>query len=137
MKKTLSRFLPLEAHAQKLLSTTNPYKFFSTTYKATHNISNTYKDGMKGLVNPKQGIRAQNHSRRRRFKKKPVRKIVEKRVAKAIEEYEKTRSESNNAGGSGSANIEATVAPEMHGCSYKTFTNGKPHSFSGTEGVAD
>ncbi|GJU01417.1 putative reverse transcriptase domain-containing protein [Tanacetum coccineum] len=23
----------------------------------------------------------------------------------------------------------------MHGCSYKTFTNGKPHSFSGTEGV--
>ncbi|GJX86503.1 reverse transcriptase domain-containing protein [Tanacetum coccineum] len=71
----------------------------------------------------------------RRFKKKSVRKIVEKRVAKAIEEYEKTRSESNNAGGSGSANTEGTVAPEMHGCSYKTFTNGKPHSFSGTEGV--
>ncbi|GJS41717.1 putative reverse transcriptase domain-containing protein [Tanacetum coccineum] len=23
----------------------------------------------------------------------------------------------------------------MHGCSYKTFTNGKPHSFNGTEGV--
>ncbi|GJZ52147.1 putative reverse transcriptase domain-containing protein [Tanacetum coccineum] len=71
----------------------------------------------------------------RRFKKKSVRKIVEKRVAKAIEEYEKTRSESNNAGGSGSANTEGTVTPEMHGCSYKTFTNGKPHSFSGTEGV--
>ncbi|GJZ57051.1 putative reverse transcriptase domain-containing protein [Tanacetum coccineum] len=71
----------------------------------------------------------------RRFKKKSVRKIVEKRVAKAIEEYEKTRSESNNAGGSGSANTKGTVALEMHGCSYKTFTNGKPHSFSGTEGV--
>ncbi|GJR26014.1 putative reverse transcriptase domain-containing protein [Tanacetum coccineum] len=24
----------------------------------------------------------------------------------------------------------------MHGCSYKTFMNGKPHSFKGTEGVA-
>ncbi|GKG11711.1 hypothetical protein Tco_0345948 [Tanacetum coccineum] len=23
----------------------------------------------------------------------------------------------------------------MHGCSYKTFMNGKPHSFKGTEGV--
>ncbi|GJY41653.1 putative reverse transcriptase domain-containing protein [Tanacetum coccineum] len=71
----------------------------------------------------------------RRFKMKSIRKIVEKHVAKAIEEYEKTRSKSNNAGGSGSANTEGTVTPEMHGCSYKTFTNGKPHSFSGTEGV--
>ncbi|GJT72794.1 putative reverse transcriptase domain-containing protein, partial [Tanacetum coccineum] len=51
----------------------------------------------------------------RRFKKKSVRKIVERRVAKAIEEYEKTRSESNNAGGSGSANTEGTVAPDVHG----------------------
>ncbi|GJU66371.1 putative reverse transcriptase domain-containing protein [Tanacetum coccineum] len=71
----------------------------------------------------------------RRFKKKYVKRIVEKRVAKAIEEYEKTRTDSNNAGGSGSANTGGTVAPEMHGCSYKTFTNGKPHSFNGTEGV--
>ncbi|GJS69149.1 putative reverse transcriptase domain-containing protein [Tanacetum coccineum] len=71
----------------------------------------------------------------RRFKKKSVKRIVEKRVAKAIEEYEKTRTDSNNAGGSGSANIGGTVASEMHGCSYKTFTNGKPHSFNGTEGV--
>ncbi|GJU44542.1 hypothetical protein Tco_1201808 [Tanacetum coccineum] len=71
----------------------------------------------------------------RRFKKKSVRKIVEKRVARAIEKYEKTRTESNNAGGSGSANTEGTVAPEVQGCSYKTFMNGKPHFFSGTEGV--
>ncbi|GJT27451.1 putative reverse transcriptase domain-containing protein [Tanacetum coccineum] len=71
----------------------------------------------------------------RRFKKKSVKRIVEKCVAKAIEEYEKTRTDSNNAGGSGSANTGGTVAPEMHGCSYKTFTNGKPHSFNGTEGV--
>ncbi|GJR64471.1 putative reverse transcriptase domain-containing protein [Tanacetum coccineum] len=71
----------------------------------------------------------------RRFKKISVKRIVEKRVAKVIEEYEKTRTDSNNAGGSGSANTGGTVAPEMHGCSYKTFTNGKPHSFNGTEGV--
>ncbi|GJZ17264.1 putative reverse transcriptase domain-containing protein [Tanacetum coccineum] len=72
----------------------------------------------------------------RRFKKKSVRKIVEKRVAKAIEKYEKTRADSNNAGGSGSTNTGGrNVVPEMHGCSYKTFMNGKPHSFKGTEGV--
>ncbi|GJZ98872.1 putative reverse transcriptase domain-containing protein [Tanacetum coccineum] len=72
----------------------------------------------------------------RRFKKKKsVRKIVEKRVAKAIEKYEKTRADSNNTGGSGSTNTGGTVVPEMHGCSYKTFMNGKPHSFKGTEGV--
>ncbi|GJS70280.1 putative reverse transcriptase domain-containing protein [Tanacetum coccineum] len=71
----------------------------------------------------------------RRFKKKYVRKIVEKRVAKAIEKYEKTRADSNNTGGSGSTNTGGTVVPEMHGCSYKTFMNGKPHSFKGTEGV--
>ncbi|GKC26158.1 hypothetical protein Tco_1033452, partial [Tanacetum coccineum] len=34
----------------------------------------------------------------RRFKKKSVKRLVEKRVAKAIEEYEKTRADSNNAG---------------------------------------
>ncbi|GKC96746.1 putative reverse transcriptase domain-containing protein, partial [Tanacetum coccineum] len=72
---------------------------------------------------------------RRRFKKKFVKKLVEKRVAKAIEEYEKTRADSNNAGRSGLANTGGTAAPEMHGCSDKTFTNGKPHSFSGTEGI--
>ncbi|GKC94704.1 putative reverse transcriptase domain-containing protein [Tanacetum coccineum] len=71
----------------------------------------------------------------RRFKKKSVRKIVEKRVAKAIEKYEKTRADSNNTGGSGSTNTGGTVVPEMHGCSYKTFMNGKPHSFKGTECV--
>ncbi|GJZ85563.1 zinc finger, CCHC-type containing protein [Tanacetum coccineum] len=43
--------------------------------------------------------------------------------------------DSNNTGGSGSANTGGTVAPDVHGCSYKTFTNGKPHTFNGTEGV--
>ncbi|GJR39066.1 putative reverse transcriptase domain-containing protein [Tanacetum coccineum] len=71
----------------------------------------------------------------RRFKKKSIKRLVEKRVAKAIEEYEKTRADSNNAGGSGSTNTGGTVAPDVQGCSYKTFMNGKPHSFNGTEGV--
>ncbi|GJV16810.1 putative reverse transcriptase domain-containing protein [Tanacetum coccineum] len=71
----------------------------------------------------------------RRFKKKFVRKIVEKRVAKAIKEYEKTRAESNNACGSRSTNTGETVTPEVQGCSYKTFMNNKPYSFYGTEGV--
>ncbi|GJR16917.1 putative reverse transcriptase domain-containing protein [Tanacetum coccineum] len=34
----------------------------------------------------------------RRFKEKSIRKIVERRVAKAIEKYEKTRADSNNTG---------------------------------------
>ncbi|GJV94428.1 putative reverse transcriptase domain-containing protein [Tanacetum coccineum] len=67
----------------------------------------------------------------RRFKKKSVRKIVEKRVAKAIEKYEKTRADSNNVGRSGSTNTGGTVVPEMHGCLYQTFMNGKPQSFNG------
>ncbi|GJY45156.1 hypothetical protein Tco_0433369 [Tanacetum coccineum] len=50
-------------------------------------------------------------------------------------DYEKTRADSNNTGGSGSANTGGTVAPDVHGCSYKTFMNGKPHTFNGTEGV--
>ncbi|GKE99428.1 putative reverse transcriptase domain-containing protein [Tanacetum coccineum] len=69
--------------------------------------------------------------------KKSVRKIVEKCVAKAIEKYEKTRADSNNTGGSGSTNTGGIVVPEIHGCSYKTFMNCKPHSFKGTEGVSN
>ncbi|GKB25453.1 putative reverse transcriptase domain-containing protein [Tanacetum coccineum] len=71
----------------------------------------------------------------RRLKKRSVKRLVEKRMAKAIEEYEKTRADSNNAGGSRSANTEGTVALDVQGCSYKTFMNSKPHSFNGTEGV--
>nr|GEX19493.1 hypothetical protein [Tanacetum cinerariifolium] len=71
----------------------------------------------------------------KRLRKKSVKRLVERRVTKAIEEYEKTRTDSSNAGGSGSADTEGIVAPEVKGCSYKTFMNCKPHSFSGTEGV--
>ncbi|GJR88702.1 hypothetical protein Tco_0212713 [Tanacetum coccineum] len=75
-----------------------------------------------------------NHAPKR-FKKKSIKRLVEKCVANAIEEYEKTRADSNNARGSGSTNNGGTVAPDVQGCSYKTFMNGKPHSFNGNEGV--
>nr|GEZ84919.1 hypothetical protein [Tanacetum cinerariifolium] len=39
----------------------------------------------------------------KRLRKKSVKRLVERRVAKAIEEYEKTRTDSSNAGRSGSA----------------------------------
>ncbi|GJU56797.1 putative reverse transcriptase domain-containing protein [Tanacetum coccineum] len=41
----------------------------------------------------------------------------------------------DNAGGSGPANTGGIVAPDVQGCSYKTFMNCKPHPFNGTEGV--
>nr|GFB81638.1 hypothetical protein [Tanacetum cinerariifolium] len=68
-----------------------------------------------------------------RLRKKSVKKLVERRVAKAIEEYEKTRADSINAGGSGSASTGGST--DVQGCSYKTFINCKPHSFNGTKGV--
>nr|GEX24799.1 hypothetical protein [Tanacetum cinerariifolium] len=67
----------------------------------------------------------------RRLRKKFVKKLVERRVAKAIEEYKKTRADSINAGGSGSASTGGSA--DVQGCSYKTFMNCKPHSFNGTE----
>nr|GEX59850.1 hypothetical protein [Tanacetum cinerariifolium] len=68
-----------------------------------------------------------------RLRKKSVNKLVERRVAKAIEEYEKTRADSINVGGSGSASTRGSA--DVQGCSYKTFMNCKPHSFNGNEGV--
>nr|GEX80340.1 putative reverse transcriptase domain-containing protein [Tanacetum cinerariifolium] len=71
----------------------------------------------------------------KRLRKKSVKRLVKRRVAKAIKEYEKTRADSSNAGGSASADSGGIVAPEVKGCSYKTFMNCKPHSFNETEGV--
>nr|GFA50944.1 hypothetical protein [Tanacetum cinerariifolium] len=51
----------------------------------------------------------------------------------AIEEYERTRVDLGNASGSGEANTGGPVT--MQGCSHKTFMNGKPHPFNGTEDV--
>ncbi|GKD04886.1 putative reverse transcriptase domain-containing protein [Tanacetum coccineum] len=71
----------------------------------------------------------------RRLKKKSVKRLVEKRVAKGIEEYEKSRANLDSAGSSRGniGNTRGTV--NVQGCSHKTFMNGKPHSFNGTEGV--
>ncbi|GKF62283.1 hypothetical protein Tco_0182337, partial [Tanacetum coccineum] len=52
----------------------------------------------------------------RRFKKKSIKRIVEKRVAKATEEYEKTRTDSNNAGGSGLVNTGGTMEQVFEIC---------------------
>ncbi|GJT02440.1 putative reverse transcriptase domain-containing protein, partial [Tanacetum coccineum] len=70
----------------------------------------------------------------RRLKKKSIKRLVEKRMAKAIEEYKKTRANPGNASESGSTNTGGTV--NVHGYTHKTFMNGKPHPFNGTEGVA-
>nr|GEZ21617.1 hypothetical protein [Tanacetum cinerariifolium] len=67
------------------------------------------------------------------LRKKSVKKLVERRVAKAIEEYEKTRADSVNAGGSRSASTGGSA--DVQGCSYKIFMNCKPHSFNRTKGV--
>ncbi|GKD99207.1 hypothetical protein Tco_1383104 [Tanacetum coccineum] len=58
-----------------------------------------------------------------------------KRIAKAIAEYKRNQTNPENAGGSGPTNVGGVVAPDMHGCSYKTFRNCQPHSFNRTEGV--
>ncbi|GKB01705.1 putative reverse transcriptase domain-containing protein [Tanacetum coccineum] len=71
----------------------------------------------------------------RRLKKKSVKRLVEKRVAKAIEEYKKSRANLDSAGSSGGNTGNAGGTVNVQGCSHKTFMNGKPHSFNGTEGV--
>ncbi|GKC06418.1 hypothetical protein Tco_0998028 [Tanacetum coccineum] len=67
------------------------------------------------------------------MKRKAVKKMVKKRIAEAIEEYEKTRANPSNTGGSGPANTGGVA--NVQGCSHKTFMNGKPRPFNGTEGV--
>nr|GEZ70848.1 putative reverse transcriptase domain-containing protein [Tanacetum cinerariifolium]GEZ76732.1 putative reverse transcriptase domain-containing protein [Tanacetum cinerariifolium] len=69
----------------------------------------------------------------RRLRKKSVKKLVERGVAKAIEEYKKTRADSINASGSGSACTRGSV--DVQGYLYKTFMNYKPHFVNRTEGV--
>ncbi|GJS54985.1 putative reverse transcriptase domain-containing protein [Tanacetum coccineum] len=71
----------------------------------------------------------------RRWKKKSVKWLVEKHVAKAIEEYEKSRANLDSAGSSRGNTRNAGGTVNVQGCSHKTFINGKPHSFNGTKGV--
>nr|GEU89999.1 putative reverse transcriptase domain-containing protein [Tanacetum cinerariifolium] len=67
------------------------------------------------------------------MKRKAVKKMVKNQIAEAIEEYEKTRANSSNVGVSRPANTRETI--NVQGCSHKTFMNGKPYLFNGTEGV--
>ncbi|GKF18937.1 hypothetical protein Tco_0063855, partial [Tanacetum coccineum] len=71
----------------------------------------------------------------RRLKKKSIKRLVEKRMAKAIEEYKKSRANLDSAGSSGGNPGNAGGTMNVHGCSHKTFMNGKPYTFNGTEGV--
>ncbi|GKA64219.1 putative reverse transcriptase domain-containing protein [Tanacetum coccineum] len=71
----------------------------------------------------------------RRFKKKSVKRLVEKRVAKAIEEYEKSRANLDSAGSSRGNPGNAGRTVNVYGCSHNTLMNGKPHLFNGTKGV--
>ncbi|GJV32345.1 hypothetical protein Tco_1392745 [Tanacetum coccineum] len=71
----------------------------------------------------------------KRLKKKSVKRLVEKRVAKAIEKYEKTRANSDKVGSPGGNTENVRGTGSVQGCSHKTFINGKPHPFNGTEGV--
>ncbi|GKA89915.1 putative reverse transcriptase domain-containing protein [Tanacetum coccineum] len=71
----------------------------------------------------------------RKLKKKYVKRLVEKRVAKAIEEYKKSRANLDSAGSSGGNTRNTGGTVNVQGCSHKTFMNGKLHSFNGTEGV--
>ncbi|GKA95971.1 hypothetical protein Tco_0818066 [Tanacetum coccineum] len=69
------------------------------------------------------------------LKQKAVKRMVQKRVAEAIAEYEKNMINLDNAGGSVPTNTEGVNAPKVHECTYKTFLNCHPHKFNGTEGV--
>ncbi|GJV03272.1 DnaJ homolog subfamily C GRV2 isoform X1 [Tanacetum coccineum] len=71
----------------------------------------------------------------RRLKQSDVESLVSSRVAEAIAEYERNITKLKNARGTGPENAEGVKAPEILGCSYKTFLDCKPHSFNGTEGV--
>ncbi|GJS78888.1 hypothetical protein Tco_0728769 [Tanacetum coccineum] len=61
----------------------------------------------------------------RRSRRAVMEQLIADRVAKAIAEHERNRSNPDNA--KGSMNVQ--------GCSHKTFMNGMPYSFNGTKGV--
>ncbi|GKB32347.1 putative reverse transcriptase domain-containing protein [Tanacetum coccineum] len=71
----------------------------------------------------------------KRLKRRVVERMVKKRVSEAIAEYKRNQAKPENTGGSRPANAGGVVAPNVHSCTYKTFMNGKPHPFNGTDGV--
>nr|GEX55209.1 putative reverse transcriptase domain-containing protein [Tanacetum cinerariifolium] len=97
------------------------------------NITSSKPTTLHDAINMARELVEQAVLRRASLRKKSIKKLVERRVAKAIEEYKKTRADSINAGRSGSTSTGGSA--DVQGCSYKTFMNCKPHSFNGTEGV--
>ncbi|GJZ00641.1 hypothetical protein Tco_0518070, partial [Tanacetum coccineum] len=71
----------------------------------------------------------------KRLKRRAIERMMKRRVSEAIAEYERNQAKPENTGGSRPANVGGVVAPNVHGCTYKTFMNGKPHPFNATEGV--
>ncbi|GKC28771.1 hypothetical protein Tco_1036065 [Tanacetum coccineum] len=71
------------------------------------------------------------------LEQKAVKRTMQKQVAEAIAEYEKNRTNlKNDRGSKGNVgDAGGVITPPVHGCSYKTFLNCKPHSLNGTEGV--
>ncbi|GJU74988.1 hypothetical protein Tco_1266393 [Tanacetum coccineum] len=68
------------------------------------------------------------------IKKKSVRRQVKSVWPKPLKKYEKLELTRTYLWEVRYQQIlGGTVIPKMHGCSYKTFMNGKPHSFKGTE----
>nr|GFB01397.1 reverse transcriptase domain-containing protein [Tanacetum cinerariifolium] len=55
------------------------------------------------------------------LRKKSVKKLVERRVAKAIEEYKKNRADSINAGGSGSTSTRGSA--DVQGYDIEAYNN--------------
>ncbi|GJS07359.1 putative reverse transcriptase domain-containing protein [Tanacetum coccineum] len=74
----------------------------------------------------------------KRLKKKSIKRLVEKRVAKAIDEYEKTKANLDNAGSSGGENLESLgELVNVQGFFDKTFMKWKTSNLlSEQRGVA-
>nr|GEX81394.1 putative zinc finger, CCHC-type [Tanacetum cinerariifolium] len=71
-----------------------------------------------------------------RLKRRAIERLVKNQVAEDIAKYERNRANNpENVRGTRPVNARRNKAPELHGCSYKTFLNCKPYSFNGTEGV--
>ncbi|GKB96431.1 hypothetical protein Tco_0982568 [Tanacetum coccineum] len=92
------------------------------------------EDRINALEQRSSGLQGSNMPPKR-LKRRAVERLVKKQVAEAIAEYERNKTDPENAGGSGPANAGGDNAPEVLGCSYKTFLNCKPHSFNRTKGV--
>nr|GEV47224.1 hypothetical protein [Tanacetum cinerariifolium] len=72
------------------------------------------------------------HDGPQRLRRKAVERLVANRVAEAITEYKRNRTNPKGeiAGGAG-----GNITPNVRGCSYKTFLNCKFHSLNGIKGV--